>query len=254
MPDLLGHPLLTVTHGVRSLSRVSVALLCMPYARGGGRMGRDSIIDMEGFELGDPALVCRWRLANRRLPLENRHMRALLARTVNGSRVTTELVAWAKQHIEWTLEQGSAEHPNGTLMLIVDVQGRAAMTVGPYMPLEDVTTRGLARRAGRASDEAYSTGVAPETLWIARNDVLVHDNGEGWRPSGATSLVEQLTQVLGIETREQEGLAEGVLTGSVSYNEAFLVSDEHGVVPASDATGKYGERLASGYEKLLERR
>ena len=226
----------------------------MAYAREGGRMGRDNIIDMDGFELGDPALVCRWRLANRRLPLENRHMRALLARTIGGERVAPELVAWAKQHIEWTLEQGSAAHPNGTLMLIVDVQGRAAMTVGPYVPLEDVTIRGLARRAERAGDEASQTGVAPETLWIGHNGALVYDCGEGCMPSGATSLVEQLTQVLGIETREREGLAEGVLTGSIPYDEVFLVSDEHGVTPASDATGKFGERLASGYEKLLEHR
>lgn len=217
-------------------------------------MGRDSIVDMEGFELGEPALVCRWRLARRQLPLENRHMRALLARTVGGESVTPELVAWAKQHIEWTLEQGSAEHPDGTLMLIVDVQGRAAMTVGPYAPLEDVTALGLARRAERASDEAHGTGVAPETLWIARSGVLTHDWGDGWKPSGATSLVEQLTQVLGIETHEREGLAEGVLTGSVPYDEAFLVSDEHGVVPASDAAGTFGEKLADGYRKLLEHR
>lgn len=217
-------------------------------------MGRDNIVDMEGFELGDPALVCRWRLANRRLPLENRHMRALLARTVNGARVTTELVAWAKQHIEWNLEQGAVEHPDGTLMLIVDVQGRAAMTVGPYVRLGDETVLGLARRAERAGDEAAQTGVAPETLWVAQKGVLVRDDGEAWAPSGANSLVVQLTQVLGIEVRERTGLAEGVLTGAVLYDEAFLVSDEHGVVPASDAGGPFGERLASGYQKLLEHR
>ena len=217
-------------------------------------MGRDNIVDMEGFELGDPALVCRWRLANRRLPLENRHMRALLARTVNGVRVTTELVAWAKQHIEWNLEQGAVEHPDGTLMLIVDVQGRAAMTVGPYVRLGDETVLGLARRAERAGDEAAQTGVAPETLWVAQKGVLVRDDGEAWTPSGANSLVVQLTQVLGIEVRERAGLAEGVLTGAVPYDEAFLVSDEHGVVPASDAGGPFGERLASGYQKLLEHR
>ena len=98
-----------------------------------------SITNMEGFELGEPVLICRWRLSNRKLPLENRHMRALVARTVNGMQVPVELMAWAKQHIEWTLEQGSADNPNGTLMLIVDDQGRAAMTVGPYVPLEDVS-------------------------------------------------------------------------------------------------------------------
>ena len=217
-------------------------------------MGRDNIVDMEGFELGDPALVCRWRLANRRLPLENRHMRALLARTVNGAKVTTELVAWAKQHIEWNLEQGAAVHPDGVLMVIVDVQGRAAMTVGPYAPLSDVTTMGLARRAERASDEAAQTGVAPETIWVVQDGVLVRDDDETWAPSGATSLMVQLTQVLGIELREWAGLAEGVLAGAVPYDEAFLVSDEHGVVPASDAGGAFGERLASGYQRLLEHR
>ena len=60
-------------------------------------------MNMDGFTLGSPALVCRWRLASRALPLENRHLRALGQRVVNGGLVPTELVAWAKQHIEWTL-------------------------------------------------------------------------------------------------------------------------------------------------------
>ena len=37
---------------------------------------------MDEFELGVPALVCRWRLAGRTLPLENRHLRALSQRRV----------------------------------------------------------------------------------------------------------------------------------------------------------------------------
>ena len=55
---------------------------------------------MKGFKLGTPALVCRWRLAGKRVPMENRHLRALSDRYVNGARVSPELVAWAKQHIE----------------------------------------------------------------------------------------------------------------------------------------------------------
>ena len=35
---------------------------------------------VKDFELGEPALVCRWRIAGGRLPLENRHLRALGAR------------------------------------------------------------------------------------------------------------------------------------------------------------------------------
>lgn len=217
-------------------------------------MGRDAITDMEGFELGEPALVCRWRLANKRLPLENRHMRALLARTVNGAPVSTELVAWAKQHIEWTLEQGAAEHPNGVLMLIVDKEGRAAMTVGPFAPLEDVSVMSLTHRAERAATEASQTGVAPETLWVLSGDSLLWDPVCRTGPSGAASLVSQLSQTLGIDVRIWDGLVEAVANKAINYSEVFLVSDEHGIVPAIDAMGSFGKRMAQGYQRLLERR
>lgn len=217
-------------------------------------MGRDAITDMEGFELGEPALVCRWRLANKRLPLENRHMRALLARTVNGEPVSTELVAWAKQHIEWTLEQGAAEHPNGVLMLIVDKEGRAAMTVGPFAPLEDVSVMSLTHRAERAATEASQTGVAPETLWVLSGDSLLWDPVCRTGPSGAASLVSQLSQTLGMDVRIWDGLVEAVANKAINYSEVFLVSDEHGIVPAIDAMGSFGKRMAQGYQRLLERR
>ena len=53
--------------------------------------------EMDGFSLGTPALVCRWRLAAGMLLLGNRHIRALARRIVNGRPITPELVAWAKQ-------------------------------------------------------------------------------------------------------------------------------------------------------------
>ena len=74
--------------------------------------------------LGRPALVCRWRLASRALPLENRHLRALGRRSVGGAPVSPQLIAWAKQHIEWTLSEGAARNPDGVLMVIVDEGGR----------------------------------------------------------------------------------------------------------------------------------
>lgn len=214
-------------------------------------MDNASTAGLNGFKLGTPALVCRWRLANRHLPLENRHLRALLARTVNGSRVTPELAAWAKQHMEWTLEQGAAAHPDGTLMLVIDTQGRAAMTAGPYVPLGDTTTAGILARAEQAHSEAAATGVAPETLWVARGGQLLWDPGEGCSASGAASLVEQLAQTMGIEVQVCPGLIDAAREDTFARTEVFLVSDEHGVVPACDATGELGTRLAQGYERLL---
>ena len=175
---------------------------------------------MDGFVLGRPALVCRWRLAHRELPLENRHLRALGRRMANGAQVSRQLVAWAKQHIEWTLADGSAQYPDGVLMIIVDERGQAAMTVGPFEPLAVATTSSLAERAAHASVEAGETGVAPETLWAFRGEELVYDDG-------------------GSE--------------SASVDEVMLVSDEFGIVSASDACGPRSKRFVDGYAKLLER-
>lgn len=215
--------------------------------------GNDADMSMDGFELGAPSLICRWRLSNRHLPLANRHLRALLARTVNGKEAPKELVAWAKQHIEWTLEQGSAAHPHGVLMLLVDETGRAAMTVGPYEELEDTRLASLAQRAARATREARKTHVAPETLWVSRMDKLVWDPGEDCAPSGSASLVLQLAQTLGIDVQVYDDLLGGLDSGTLTFEEAFLVSDEHGIVPASDRMGRHGKRMAEGYQRLLER-
>lgn len=204
------------------------------------------------FTLGDPAIVCRWRLCQGRLPMENRHLRALSRRKVGGEPVSRELIAWAKQHIEWTLEDGSAEHPDGVLMLVIDSAGKAAMTVGPYTELSAARLADLVGRATVSSREADETGVGPESLWIARDGTFYWGIEPDCAPSGAATLVEDLAKTLGLPVRRVDGLPRKVASGEVEYDEAFLVSDEHGVVLATDAAGEQGERFRSGYEKLME--
>lgn len=206
---------------------------------------------MDGFTLGTPALVCRWRLASRALPMENRLLRALSRRRVNGAPVSQQLVAWAKQHIEWTLAEGAAEHPDGVLMLIIDAEGRAAMTVGPYEPLAHPTSSLLADRACVAEVEAAETGVAPETLWGVRDDRLVWGRSSDAAPSAIDTLVSDLARTIGITVERDELLAHRVLDGDARLDEVFLASDEHGVVPSSTASGRRSERLAEGYTRLL---
>ena len=209
-------------------------------------------MQMDDFKLGRPALVCRWRLFARSLPIENRHLRALGNRRVKDAPVSPQLVAWAKQHIEWTLYEGALRCPDGVLMVVVDDEGRAAMTVGPYEPLAVTTTSALAERAQLAAREAASTDVAPETLWLVRDDALVLDNPVDRPLSGAASLVVDLARTLGVPVVREEGLARRVMNGDKNYDELFLVSDEHGVVPADAATGPHARRLAAGYERLLD--
>jgi len=206
------------------------------------------------FVLGEPALVCRWRIHGGELPMLNRHMRALGARTVNDAPATTELVAWAKQRIEWNLSSGASRYPDGVLMLVVDRSGQAAMTVGPYQPLERTDARFLVARAKDARREAATSGVAPETLWAVRDGALVWGAESGEAPSAAASLIEGLAKTVGLPVRRDPALVSGLLgkRGHV-YDEAFLVSDEHGVVPASDRAGMRGDKFARGWERLLER-
>lgn len=205
----------------------------------------------QDFTLGRPVLVCRWRLASGGLPMENRHLRALSKRVVNGQAVSTQLVAWAKQHIEWTLRDGSALNPDGVLMIVLDEKGQAAMTVGPYEPIDSPTAATLADRAIESAREAEETGVAPETLWVARGDTLVCGMGAAEDASGSVTLVCDLANTVGITVTREQGIAQGLLDNTLVYDEIFLVSDEHGIVCASDAAGPRGAKLAEGYERLL---
>lgn len=208
-------------------------------------MEAEELERLKSFKLGEPALVCRWRLAERSLPLANRHLRALGARTVNGAPLTPELLGWVKQHVEWTLGDGAWEHPDGVLMVVVDKDGQAAMSLGEFEPLADTSGTALRGRARLGGVEAGETGVAPEVLFAERDGALVAGLAEDAPRAGAVSLVLDLASTLGLPVTFEPTLADG------DDGDVFLVSDEHGVVPASDGAGELGARFAEHYAKLL---
>ena len=208
--------------------------------------------EMEGFSLGTPALVCRWRLAAGTLLLGNRHIRALARRIVNGRPITPELVAWAKQHIEWTLAEGSVENPDGVLLLIVDENGAAAMTVGPYEPLARTDEAALIARALGSMREQDETDVAPEVLFASADGRLLAGVAADAVPCGCMSLVLQLSATLGIPVEYYPDLLESLGNCTLEVEGLFLASDEHGIVPATDRAGEAGVRLAADYARLLD--
>ena len=208
--------------------------------------------EMRDFKLGTPALVCRWRLASGRLPLENRHLRALSRRVLDDEPVSPQLIAWAKQHVEWTLREGSAENPNGVLMLIVDEEGQAAMTVGPYEPLAAMTASGLVDRATAAQQEADETSVAPETLWAVRDGCLVAGVAPGQSLSGASSLVEDLAKTVGRPRSRPAAQVYDVSSRPAAAGAGVLCSPAPAIICATDAAGSIGERLTKDYARLLE--
>lgn len=200
---------------------------------------------LESFELAEPALVCRWRMAGKHVPMLNRHIRALSQRTVNGAPLTHNVLSWVKQHIEWSVAEGDYATRDGVLMVVIDVNGHAAMSVGEYEPLADASAEALAARAEEAAREGAATGVAPEVLCHVEGNELVVDLLDGAHPCGVLTLVEQLASTRGLTVSRGAGV-------NCQQQSAFLVSDEHGIVPAEDAlTHPFIQLCQTGYAKLV---
>ena len=208
------------------------------------------------FHLDAPALVCRWRLAGRHVPLLNRHMRALSQRRVNGEPLTTNLLGWVKQHIEWSLAEDPAAVADGVLMIVVDKNGQAAMSTGAYQALEDTSLEGLAQRATSAQTEGLERGVAPEVLCAAVDGGIVLGLKESDSAAGSVSLIRQLAETRGLNIAHDPALPYRALSGILD-GKAFLVSDEHGVVAAADGPGlpeddRMVDFLVESFAKLLD--
>ena len=182
---------------------------------------------VEKFTLDKPALICRWRMSNKKVPMLNRHIRALSERLVQGEPLTHNMLSWAKQHVEWSLAEGDYTARDGVLMLVIDVNGNAAMTVGEYEPLADTSAKALRARSAEARSEADETGVAPELLAAVNNGELAFVAPADECLCGTATLIEQLAQTKGISVARVDIPAQ--LKGAL-----FLVSDEHGVVPATE--------------------
>lgn len=215
---------------------------------------------MDGaFALGRPALVCRWRLSHKTVPLLNRHVRALAGRRLAGAPVSMNLVAWVKQHIEWAVAEDAYHEHDGVLMLVVDEAGQAAMSVGAYEPLADTSSAALAARAADAWRAARATGVAPEVLAGVAEDGLVVVAAEDAPAAGVRSFVEQLAATRGLACRVvapagDDPRAEDLLA-ALGTDAVMLLSDEHGVVSScacADAPGAETVRfLEDCYRRLI---
>ncbi len=205
---------------------------------------------LQGFSLEHPALVVRWKLKDRSLPLQNRHLRALSESMANGRQVSSQLVAWAKQHIEWTLESGAIDHPDGVLLLVVDTDGQAVMSTGPYEQLRHRGASDLANRAVSSRFNQLGGGVASEVLWASADDGLICGAQENDIQSGMTSLVLDLAHTLKLDVRFDEDLANKVLEGE-NFEEVFLSSDEHGIILADCEDATVSGRIHDLVSKLF---
>jgi len=197
----------------------------------------------EDLFVDEPIFTVRWRLHCRALPLKNRHLRAFEQRNVGNG-----LASWARQHIEWTLAEGTAKHPDGVLVLAVDEQGRAVMSAEAYEPLAATGVSDLLERVAGQEEQP----VEGEVVWVFRDGAFTV-LADGAKPlSGVNSLVADLAKTLGKPVAfvpraevapEFWQLAAG--------DEVMLVSDEHGVVGAAGASGEVTAQFAAYYARIV---
>lgn len=193
----------------------------------------------EDLFTGEPVLTARWRLRNRALPLKNRHLR-----TFSQSGVSNGLASWARQHIEWTLAEGTAQYPDGVLVIAVDDQGRAVMSAEPFEPLPALNARDLLEHVREQREQPFEG----EVVWVARAGGLIALTDAAKPLSGANSLVADLAKTLRMPVTFVS--ADGEPFAPADGDEVMLVSDEQGVVGACDASGATVAQFKAYYDRL----
>lgn len=212
----------------------------------------------EDFHIGEPALVMRWRLQKQDLPLKGRLLRALGQRvTPQGVQVSEALVAWATQHIEWTLTSGSKETPDGVLMLVIDTLGRAAMSTGPFVPLNR-DAHALRERLLETIEETKTTRVFSEGLiYIDESSpsdpYIIFGCRSDAHLSGCASLVADLAKHKHVSINYFDDLMVLFEQDLHDKNNFALVSDEFGVVPLGKQPHELLVFMESSYQKLLSK-
>ena len=126
------------------------------------------------------------------------------------------------------------------------------MSVGPYEGLGEPSLASIVERATAGAEEAATTGVAPETLWVVQDGVIFWNAETTHKRSGIVSLLEDLAHTMGYSVVRRPDLLEEVSASVIRPDEAFLVSDEHGIVAARGMGGDKSQWFAASYAKLLE--
>lgn len=168
-------------------------------------------------------LELRWRYDNKQVPLYERRLRSLRAFNVGPA-----VQAWVRSRLEWVIDNKLYEMPDGVIVLSIDPEGVVEIQQEAQAPVPSFLT------------EQLETDDAPGTLWFAK-DGVVHCSEEPRQ--AADTFARDLVTTLGntFEVGRPEVL-DGV--------EAFVISDEFGIVPCEGKTGAVTDKLVECFDKL----
>lgn len=208
-------------------------------------MNSELALELQELIQKNPSLSLRWRIASHDLPLKQRYYRSLQEYGLSNG-----VISWVIQHIEWTLPEGSSQEPDGVLVLQFDEKGRACMNIEQYAKPCITCARDLYAYA-KTEGTRPADGIDSEVIWTALDkDIYVWTDDKA-NLSAMNSLVFDLAlqKKYNVHFTQVEHEAEFKEQLSRGF-EAFLVSDEHGVIQAQDASGARGEFFAQCVNRL----
>lgn len=179
-------------------------------------------------------LSVTWRLSGARVPLLERHLRALAERGVGSA-----LHAWLRSRLEWAFEHHAIEHPDGSITIGIDPQGDVTISVAPYVGPEGDPIATTIERGGHVIDGDGAS------VWIRIGERVATPPFPPAAPRGSRSLVIDLARTLGWEVEVRELTVEDIERA----DEAFFVSDVHGVV-SDGRGGEFAARMQACFARL----
>lgn len=160
-------------------------------------------------------LTLRWRYANKEIQLYERRLRSLHAYNVGPA-----VQAWVRSRLEWVRDNKLYEKPNGVIVLTIDPEGDVDIQLEelqkPYRGCEG-------------------------TMWVATGSRLLAVCPSGELKNAADTFVRDLAGTLGYAV-------ECVEAAPHPLDQAFIVSDEFGVVPIHG--GDVVRKMQECFDKL----
>ena len=194
-------------------------------------------------------ITLRWRIHDGKLPLRQRHMRALSRLDLPDA-----LMAWVHERLEWAMINMLTSGSEAVLVLGIDSATEVQLS------LEDIRKKPILESAdlmvhGDTVTGVYSDGqpIAGD-IWIEQNGVLVSCVSDVF--TATSTLCRDLATTLGFEVEiGQQPFP--VVQKAAGRGQAFVVSDEFGFLPissqgkgATEAEGTITKRMREAFEKL----
>jgi hypothetical protein len=175
-------------------------------------------------------LTLRWRVHEGRIPLRQRHLRALKALNLPDP-----LTAWLLQRLEWATDSLLNKEEEGVLVLSIDPEKDVVVSLDAVQDKPILTSEHLVIEDGFVTGVRHEGAPLEGSVWFEYEGVL-HASCEKLTAATGT-LVRDLAQTLGlpVEICPQRGAAPPA-SPAPPATAVFFISDEFGFVPIHDSS------------------